>query len=133
MRTWLVTSLLSLTLLSTACVVHDGDSTLTVENSSSYVIEELYLAQIDDPSWGPDLLGNDVLFPGESTTLLGIDCDTYDVMVIDELGADCVLESISLCFDDAVWVITNSDLSWCDNFGALAADDSRVQKAPQLR
>jgi hypothetical protein len=95
---------------ATGCVAED--STLTIDNQSDYALHSLYVAPIDAIDWGPDLLGGDVLLPGEYMTV-GLDCDTYDVLISDELGATCELNSLDLCFDDADWVITNSQLAVC--------------------
>jgi hypothetical protein len=97
--------------LAAGCVV-EGDSTLTIRNDSSFVLTEVHLADVSDPSWGPNLLP-DVLFPGESLTIGGIDCGTYDVMVVDETGVDCELSSFDLCFDDGVWVVGDAMLDSC--------------------
>lgn len=99
------------------CVIESGnDSSLTVYNDSDFVIQELYLTEVDSPTWGPDLLGSDVLLPGEAIEL-GLDCDYYDALVVDETGLECEILGIDLCFDDAQWVLTNST---CDVFSAAA-------------
>lgn len=99
------------------CVVSDaGDASLTVYNESSFVIEEIYLTEVNSPTWGRDLLGNDVLYPGESLAL-GVDCAYYDALLIDETGAECEIPDLDLCFNDAQWVIRNNS---CDVFSAAA-------------
>jgi hypothetical protein len=90
-----------------------GDSSLTVANESSYVLTEIRIAPIDDPNWGPDLLGGDVLLPGEDLVITNIDCDTYDVLVVDDTDLDCVITDLDLCFDDALWVVDDVDLAIC--------------------
>ena len=109
------TSLVFLTLtLGTATISGcGGDSSLTVANESSYVLTEIRIASIDSETWGPDLLHGDVLLPGEDLTVTSIDCDTYDVLVVDDTGLDCVIESLDLCFDDALWVVDDVDLAIC--------------------
>lgn len=115
MKKWLLIPLIVLLLsLSASCVVTtDGDSSLTVINESSYIIEEIYVAPVGTRTWGADLLGLDVLYPGESLTVYLDYCDYYDVLVVDELGAECVLDSLYLCYDDAAWVIDNFVLDTC--------------------
>lgn len=71
----------------------------------------LYVAQVNQVSWGPNLLP-DVLFTSEQLTVL-VSCDTYDVMVIDDRQRDCVLTDLDLCFADELWVIDNSTLRNC--------------------
>jgi hypothetical protein len=45
--------------------------------------------------------------------ITSIDCDTSDVDIIDDTGAECVLQSLDLCFDDAVWALDDLDLASC--------------------
>ena len=44
-------------LATTACIIStDDDSTFTIVNDSDYVLVAVYIAEISDPSWGPNLL-----------------------------------------------------------------------------
>ena len=86
-------------------------STLTVDNASSYVLTELRVTPLRSPDWGPNLLP-DLLFPNEQITVT-VACDTWDVLIVDEYGRDCVLEAIDLCFSDRLWTIDNRTLSRC--------------------
>lgn len=100
-----------------ACVVtegggDDGDSTLTVSNRSSYWIDQLHLAHVNNPSWGPDLVEGS-LAPGEDVIVYDIACGRYDVMVVDETGVECELSNLDLCFDDGHWVIDDITLDLC--------------------
>jgi hypothetical protein len=100
-----------------ACVIStDGDSSFTVENESDYAIFEAYIAEESSPSWGPELLGGVALLPGERLEVFDLDCGTYDALIYDEIGAECELNHIDLCFDDAYWVIDNAALSNCPVF-----------------
>ncbi len=90
-----------------------GDSTLTIDNESSYTLIGIHLSPTTDVSWGPDLLGAEVLAPGESFQVSGIDCDTYDIRVVDEDNDECVLDSVDLCLDNAVWSIDDAELAIC--------------------
>ena len=115
---------LLLSAATSACVL--TDSSLEVSNRSDFEIHEMYVTPISSPSWGPNLLGGDILFPGDSM-LLGLDCDTYDAMLIDETGAICEVSSVELCFDEADWIIRNNT---CDVFEARAAKTAATA-APQ--
>lgn len=101
-----------------ACVAStDGgsdidDSTLTIVNDSSYVITEVHLAEVGSRSWGRNLVPEE-LYPGEELLVVDIDCGTYDVMVTDETGLDCILGNLDLCFDDDAWVIDDFTLDTC--------------------
>ncbi len=116
------TALLSVALLSSialsSCVIttSDGDSSFRMENRSSYAIYEAYITPVGAPSWGPDLLGGTALLPGEDLVIYDLDCDTYDALIYDELGATCELNNIRLCFDDSAWIIDNALLSTCPIF-----------------
>ena len=101
----------ALALAATACT--GGDSSLEIANDSSYVLTEIYIAPIDTVSWGPDLTGGDVILPGESLIIDSIDCDTYDAMVVDDTGVECILFDLDLCFDDAIWVVDDFTLDSC--------------------
>ena len=101
-----------------ACIISDGgDSTLEVVNDSDFAITDIYLTDVGDPDWGPNLIGGDVLRPDESI-VIDIDCGTYDALLIDEDGVECELDNEDLCFDDATWVIRNNT---CSVFATAAA------------
>lgn len=95
----------------TASVEPGPDSTITVVNQSSFFIDELHVAEVSDPTWGPDLVDG-ALPPGEEITI-AVDCGTYDVLVVDETGVECELAGLDLCFDDGEWVITDTTLDVC--------------------
>jgi len=122
----------SLALSFTACggggggtvIIEDSpDAALVVDNQSDFVIEELYLTDVNSSSWGPNLLFGDVLLPDETVTL-SVDCGFYDALLVDEDGVDCELHDLDLCLNEAVWVIRNNT---CSVFGAAAKE--RAEKA----
>ncbi|HET6613776.1 MAG TPA: hypothetical protein VFG83_17375 [Kofleriaceae bacterium] len=102
--------------LGSGCVIVDddgnADSSLTIENDSDFAIGEIYVTEIDNPDWGPDVLGGDWLYPDEAVTVF-LECDVYDSLIVDEHGHECELDHLDLCFDDAVWRITNRALDHC--------------------
>lgn len=102
-----------------------ADSSLLVINESDYTIFEIYLTEVDNPSWGPNLLGGDVLYPGEEL-LLGVQCDFYDALLVDEDGVECEIHSIDLCLNDADWVIRNNT---CTVFEAAAKQREQAAAA----
>jgi hypothetical protein len=131
-RFLLIAGLLTLAAAPSGCIISSdddsSDSTLLVVNDSDYVIEEIYLTEVDNPNWGPDLLGGDVLFPGEDFLIVDIECDYYDALLVDEDGVECELLDIDLCFDDADWVIRNNT---CTIFQATPAEKAAMPKRTQ--
>lgn len=89
---------------------------LTVENQSDYDIHHFYLAPAHKTKWGKDWLGKDVLSPGETLTITGLDCTEYDIKVIDEEGDACVIEDVDFCLEDLGWEITNRVLQNCSGW-----------------
>jgi hypothetical protein len=127
MKTKLIASLFVLSVLAQGCVVvSDDTSEITVYNESSYVIEQLYITEVDTFSWGDDLLYGDVLFPGESITV-GVYCDIYDIQVVDETGVPCELYDVDVCYDSAGWVIDDFTLDTCA-WGVKATDSQGALK-----
>jgi len=115
-----------------ACGGSSGGNNLVVANRSDFTLEEVHLADINDPTWGPNLLP-DVLFPGEDLVIIDIACGRYDVLIVDELGTDCELRDTQLCFmDTGQWTITNTTLGVCA-FGrkpAAGQDASATDAVP---
>ena len=105
-------ALVTATLGATGCIISDNSSSdLTVTNDSSFDIRELYLTFSTSSGFGANRLGSNPLLPGESITLAGISCDTYDVLMVDETGAKCEHDSLSLCGSSAFFDITNNTCS----------------------
>ena len=112
--------------IAAGCSTSSGpDATLRVQNSSDFAIVEIHLTSVGSSTWGPNLLvGGDTLNPGESLTL-GVNCGTYDALLVDESNVDCELHDLDLCLNDADWVIHNNT---CTVFGAFqAARDAAIK------
>ncbi len=88
-------------------------STFTIVNDSDYALWSVLVAFSDERYWGPDLLGRDAIFSGESFTMELADCAYYDVRVVDEYDVACDLHDVYLCHDDYAWVVTNRTLDQC--------------------
>jgi hypothetical protein len=96
-----------------ACVITaDDDGLLTVVNDSSYVIEELRVADIGSSFFGRDLTGGIDLFPGESISV-ALDCDYYDILFVDETALECVVLNVDVCFDRTFFYIDDDLLDEC--------------------
>lgn len=98
------------------------DSILHVENRSDFTVVTLQVAPVGTTGWGPNLLRDGALDPGDSIDL-GVACDTYDARLIDETGVDCQLNNIDLCLNDADWIIHNET---CVQFRDAAAAAAKV-------
>jgi hypothetical protein len=90
-------------------------ASIKVINQSKWEIHHLFLSSTSNRHWGPDQLGEEVIGTGESFTLRGIDCDHYDIRVVDEDGDECVIKDVSLCGDKSYWKITDKALLDCEN------------------
>jgi hypothetical protein len=89
-----------------------SDATITIDNASSYVLTEVRVTHVRSSSWGPNLLGGDVLYPNEQITVR-VACGTWDVLVSDEYARDCVIAAVYLCGSDQVWTIDDRTLRSC--------------------
>ena len=96
---------------ATGCT--DDSASLTIDNDSSYTLIEINLSPVNTTTWGSDLLGSDVLLPGETLEVTGIECDLYDIRVLDEDNDECILTDVDLCADASVWVVDDLDLAAC--------------------
>jgi hypothetical protein len=99
-----------------ACEGYNANSVITIYNQSRWEIHYLFLSPSNNPNWGPDQLEDDILAPGEYLELSGIDCDTYDVRLVDEDGDECIVEGIDICAEDSGWHITNQALLACQGY-----------------
>ena len=107
--------LLLFPLAATPAFAAKKKATIKVINQSKWEIHHLFLSSVKDNAWGPDQLGEDILKKGDAITLKDIDCDKYDIKVVDEDGDECVVEDQSLCGDDSYWKITDAVLLACEN------------------
>jgi hypothetical protein len=111
--------------VAAGCTSGSSDASLRVENRSDFAIVELHVTPIGNSNWGPNLLRGDALLPGESV-VLGVSCNTYDALLVDDSGVDCQVNSIDLCLNNADWIIHNDT---CAVFGAAkAARDAEAAK-----
>ena len=89
-----------------------ADASLRIDNDSSYALYGIYITPTNVDSWGLDWLGADILYPGDSITI-NLDCDYYDVKMVDEDGVECEVYDVDLCYNDTAWSITNTYLDSC--------------------
>lgn len=91
----------------------DLSSTLTIDNDSSFSMIEINLSPTDRIAWGPDLLGTEVLDPGDSFIVSDLDCGVYDIRLVDEDNDECIMTDIDLCLENAVWRLDDAELLAC--------------------
>jgi hypothetical protein len=114
MKTLRVLSLVLLAVAATSTSLAAGKKAdVELTNRSDWAIHHLYLSSVDEESWGPDQLGDEVLGTGDTFTLTAVPCDAYDVKLVDEDGDECVIGEVDVCGRDEAWVITSKDLLAC--------------------
>lgn len=105
--TRLAASALLLTGLAAPALAQDVQYELI--NDSALTVMEFYTSAVDEGAWGDDILGADVLAPGETGTVNIADgsaqCD-YDLRFVFEDGSELV-DSVNIC-DMASYTLTSS-------------------------
>ena len=87
---------------------------LTIQNTSTYDIHQLYVSSSENRRWGPDQLGRNILRANRGTfTLTDLIAGQYDVKFVDEDGDACVVQNIKLT-QDASWKVTTDWLLKCE-------------------
>jgi hypothetical protein len=108
-------TLFALTLLAFGALSFAGRATtasaderdfILVNGSPNIIIVEVNVTSSGSREWGPDILGLDVLYPGESGPVLfdryvGGSC-FYDIQVFGDGGEEGHLYGINLCLYDTV-------------------------------
>jgi hypothetical protein len=82
-----------------------------IRNESSRELRELRLSPIVEHAWEPSLIAP--LVAGAETAVSAIACTRYDVLVVDEREARCVLPLVHLCFGAETWAIDDVTLEHC--------------------
>ena len=75
------------------------DIAYTLTNDSSMTLVQFFTSSASDPEWGDDILGDQVVAPGESgtVTLTGTDGEcVFDIMMVMEDGAE-VTDQVDAC------------------------------------
>lgn len=88
---------------------------LTVQNQSRYTIYEFYMNSSERSDWGPDLLGRNVLAPGNSFVVSNITPGEYDIKMVDEDGDVCELRNVMIT-RNAAYRITTQNLLRCEGY-----------------
>lgn len=106
MKRWILAAALAVA-CSTALAAN-----FVIINESQWDIHRLYVSSSDSTEWGEDQLDDDILRSGQTLTLRGVACDTYDVKMIDEDGDTCELRNVDMCGGEE-WTITDETLINC--------------------
>ena len=106
MRRWFTHAALGVvmalsTVVVSATAAHADPRDFTLHNGSGVVISEVYVSSSAVTQWEEDVLGRDVLMPGESVTInfsrfTEGDC-LYDIKVVADTGGEGQLNQVNLC------------------------------------
>lgn len=106
MRRWFTHAALGAMMALTAAAVsataaHADPRDFTLNNGSGFVIEQVYVSSSAIMNWEEDVLGQDVLMPGDSvnitfTRFTDGDC-LYDIKVVADTGDEGQLNQVNLC------------------------------------
>lgn len=116
MRKLHMVALMALAVITTAGLPASAaprKASIKVINQSKWAIHHLFLAPRTSQEWGVDQLGEEVIRRGESFTLTDIECDLYDIRIVDEDGDACILEKQDLCDEPSTWKITDKGMRAC--------------------
>ena len=89
-------------------------ASVTVVNSSNWVIHHIYTTAPDSNDWSGDQLNNASLNPGQSVTI-SPSCSGAQVKVITEDQNGCFLSQVVSCASSASWTIDNNATPDCGN------------------
>jgi hypothetical protein len=109
-------ALATLVLCSLTVPMYARKATVKIINQSKWEIHHIFLSSSDNEQWGPDQLEDEILSKGDSLTLTNIDCDLYDIKVVDEDGDECIIAQADLCNDNSYWKITDKALLECEGY-----------------
>jgi hypothetical protein len=101
----MVVAMVALTAHPTRVSADERDFTL-INGSASVTITHVYVTPTEAQDWGDDILGRDVLLPGESVFIYFTRFDPgfclYDIQVIGQGGEQGFLYKVDLCSTDTV-------------------------------
>lgn len=99
---WAGGALLAVTMaVAVSSTVSADPRDFTLVNNTGTVISEVYVGPVDMTDWGDDVLGRDVLLPGEATEIAFTESASgtclYDVKVVTDEGLLGELAQVDLC------------------------------------
>ncbi len=81
-------------------------TTLEITNNSGVAVWYVYISPADADEWGEDWLGDEMIDPGETHTIVGIPEGTYDVKAADENNETIQVTWEAKVEGDMTWDIT---------------------------
>lgn len=105
MRKWLMAGVFALVAMVGLAAAGSGTAhadvrDFTLYNDSAVTIYYVYVSPSDTSDWGDDVLGTDVLLPGDSVDIVFRRFDGtcyYDIKVVGENGEEGFLWAVDLC------------------------------------
>jgi hypothetical protein len=93
--------LLAGTLVVSASTAFADPRDFTLENDSASVVTQVYVSAENDNAWGDDVLGKDILVPGDQVDITfdgagGTTC-YYDLLVVTRDGTQTRKDGENLC------------------------------------
>jgi hypothetical protein len=85
---------------------------MSIQNMSPVAIVAVHVSPIDVNRFGPNLLQNGPVRPGGSYVFSDLQNGLYDMKLVDEKGAQCVLKDVDY-YQFNIWSITEN----CTGFG----------------
>jgi len=83
-------------------------TTITLQNKTTFNIDEIYLSPDEENDWGHDILDPDeVLTPGEKVAVSISHDGLWDVKLVAQDGSTCEIENVNL-ESAKLWLITAS-------------------------
>jgi hypothetical protein len=85
----------------------------TITNNSKWAIHEIHISACNERNWGPDRMGSDIMYTGDSYVLHDVDAGCYDVLFVDQDGDKCDVRGVHVRGD---WetTITSQALVACE-------------------
>lgn len=76
---------------------HASKKTIKIKNTTTFNIDEIYIADPDDHKWGSDIMDpNEVLQPGEVIEI-DIECGVWDVKLVAQDKSTCEIGGVNIC------------------------------------
>jgi hypothetical protein len=99
-----------------------SDASLTIVNQETYAITDIYIGPSDGTYVTTDnlLAAGGPMNPGDSI-LISVQCDAYDVEIIDQINTYCYVPSYSLCGTNDTWLLDDVFFATCSSTPRVAA------------